>query len=60
VGIVVNGVEVRRAYGHDMGYRRYAISGYGYRDYEYGGYYDDEDKEDQTVVPAPVTNDAAS
>ncbi|MBS0211499.1 MAG: polysaccharide biosynthesis tyrosine autokinase [Planctomycetes bacterium] len=60
VGIVVNGVEVHRAYGHDTGYRRYAISGYGYRDYEYGDYYEDEDREAKTVVPAKSATDASA
>ncbi|HEX4132664.1 MAG TPA: polysaccharide biosynthesis tyrosine autokinase [Pirellulales bacterium] len=43
IGVVVNGVEMRRGYGHDSGYRRYGAGGYGYRDYDYGDYYDDDD-----------------
>jgi capsular exopolysaccharide synthesis family protein len=43
IGVVVNGVEMRRGYGHDSGYRRYGAGGYGYRDYDYGDYYEEEE-----------------
>ena len=61
VGVVVNGVEMRQGYGHDSGYRRYA-TGYGYRDINYGDYYEDEadEKAANEPVATPPVKPAAS
>ncbi|HWB01183.1 MAG TPA: polysaccharide biosynthesis tyrosine autokinase [Pirellulales bacterium] len=62
IGVVVNGVEMRRGYGHDSGYRRYGAGGYGYRDYDYGDYYDEDETRSSRgkSTPTPPATPQAS
>ena len=60
IGVVVNGVEMRRGYGHDSGYRRYGAGGYGYRDYDYGDYYEEEESRSQRKAAAAKSTPSAS
>jgi capsular exopolysaccharide synthesis family protein len=59
IGVVVNGVEMRQGYGHDSGYRRYGAGGYGYRDYDYGDYYE-EDERSPRKAAVPTNTPSAS